>query len=414
MSLSTIESKAYRVGGAVRDRLLEYPFADSDWVVVGCSCDEMHAAGFKQVGKDFPVFLHPSSKEEYALARQERKTASGYHGFKFNTDSSVTLEEDLSRRDLTINAMAEDRHGNITDPYGGQQDIQAKQLRHVSAAFSEDPVRVLRVARFAARYAHLGFTVANNTLSLMRNMVDSGEVDSLVAERVWKETQRALNEQSPDAYFQVLRDCGALAVIFPEVDALFGIPQPKKYHPEIDSGVHTLMALKRAAVHEADSVTRFAVLVHDLGKALSPKAQLPSHRGHEKAGLPLVKQLCKRLAVPNQYRELGLKVTEYHLHSHRLTELKPQTLLNLIEALNGLKSATTVEQFTLACRCDAEGRTGLENQPYPQQAFLQNARNVVAAVSIADIDTTYLEGKAIGEALRRERLSRLKNFCQRN
>lgn len=405
-------STTYLVGGAVRDELLGYPFSERDWVVTGSNTEAMLAKGFKQVGKDFPVFLHPETKEEYALARQERKTASGYHGFDFNTGEDVSIEDDLIRRDLTINAIAKTSSGEIVDPYNGRQDLKNKILRHVSPAFAEDPVRILRVARFAARYHHLGFRVAGETIQLMQSMVNNGEVNSLVAERVWKETQRALMEANPQEYFYTLQLSGALAVIFPEIQALFGIPQPPKYHPEIDTGLHTMLALKRSAVHNADAETRFAVLVHDLGKAISPKEYLPSHRGHEKAGLPLVKQLCQRLAVPNGYKELALKVTEYHLHSHRLLELKASTLLSLIEKLNGLKTDKTVQQFSLACRCDAEGRTGLENQPYPQTDFLLGAQRIVANISIDDIDAENLKGKAIGEALRRKRLSELEKYKQ--
>ena len=311
----------YLVGGAVRDSLLNYPSSENDWVVVGATPKQMTDQGFKPVGQDFPVFIHPHTSEEYALARTERKSGQGYKGFEFYASTDVSLEEDLIRRDLTINAIAQDNDGNIIDPYGGQKDLEKKLLRHVSDAFTEDPLRVLRVARFAARYHHLGFSIANETLDLMKSIVADGEMSFLVAERVWKETSRALSEQSPQVFIKVLRDCGALNALFPEIDGLFGVPQRADYHPEVDTGTHTLMALEQSVKLSDSNAVRFSVLVHDLGKALTPDSVLPSHTGHEKSGLPLVKALCDRLTVPNSHRQLAMAVTEYHLHSHKALSL---------------------------------------------------------------------------------------------
>lgn len=319
--------QTYLVGGAVRDQLLDYPVKEKDWVVVGATVDEMLAAGYQQVGSDFPVFLHPKTKDEHALARTERKTAPGYRGFEVHASPDVTLEEDLRRRDLTINAMAKDADGQLIDPYHGQADLEQKLLRHVSPAFAEDPVRILRVARFAARYAHLGFSVAEETTELMSQMVQHGDVDALVAERVWQEFYKALGERNPEVFIEVLRSCGALKIILPEIDALFGVPQPIEHHPEIDTGIHTMMVLQQACLLSDDEDTRFAALCHDLGKALTPEENWPSHYGHEANGIKPIQQLCKRLRIPNAFRELASITAKYHLHVHRAFEIKTGTLL---------------------------------------------------------------------------------------
>ena len=375
----------YRVGGAVRDKLLNYPCHENDWVVVGSSPEEMVALGYRPVGQDFPVFIDPRSGEEYALARTERKSGVGYGGFTFHTSPDISLEDDLIRRDLTINAMAESADGTITDPYGGQQDLENKVLRHVSDAFAEDPLRVLRVARFAARYAHLGFTLAPETLQLMCTIVNRGEMTALVAERVWKETQRALCERSPDVFIETLKSCGALAVLLPEVEALFGIEQRADFHPEIDTGIHTLMALQQSALLTNKATIRFTVLVHDLGKAITPKEILPRHTGHEARGLPLVKQVCDRLKVPNQHRQLAMVVTEYHLMCHKSLEFKPENLLKLLTVIGALKSAEKLDDFLLCCMADAKGRKGLEKQEYAPNRYLREAREAAIAVQVTDL-----------------------------
>ncbi|MBQ0712183.1 MAG: multifunctional CCA addition/repair protein, partial [Porticoccus sp.] len=351
----------YLVGGAVRDKLLGYPFTEKDWVVVGATPEEMIEQGFRQVGSDFPVFLHPKTKEEHALARTERKSGAGYKGFQCFSDTSVTLEEDLSRRDLTINAIAEDADGNLTDPYGGRQDLADKILRHVSDAFVEDPLRVLRVARFAARYHHLGFTIAPETLALMAEIAASGELQHLTPERVWVETDRALGEQSPRTYIEVLRQCDALKVLFPEVDQLFGVPQRADFHPEVDTGIHVLMALDQAAILDKDPAARFAVLVHDLGKGITPEDVLPKHSGHEERGVQLVNTLCDRLKAPNRYRELAVGVTRYHLLSHKAPYLRPVTILKLLKGIGALRQPGKLAQFIRCCEADARGRLGFED-----------------------------------------------------
>ncbi|MEE3287745.1 MAG: multifunctional CCA addition/repair protein, partial [Pseudomonadota bacterium] len=348
--------ECYLVGGAVRDQLLGLDRADLDWLVIGASGDEMTRLGFKSVGRDFPVFLHPKSHQEYALARRERKIAPGYRGFETDTGPEVTLEEDLSRRDLTINAMARSRDGVLIDPYGGQADLGKKILRHVSDAFIEDPVRVLRVARFTARYHHLGFTVAPETLELMQTVVERGETQALVAERVWQELRLALGENTPAEFFRVLHACGALGSVLPEIQALFGVPQPPEHHPEGDAGQHTLMVLDAAARLSDDTRVRFAALVHDLGKSTTPRHQWPRHIGHEKRGLKLVKGLCQRLRIPEDHRRLALAVTEYHLLMHKLKELRPETVLKLLAGLDAFRNPDRVESFILACEADAQGR----------------------------------------------------------
>lgn len=397
--------EVYLVGGAVRDRLLGLPVRERDWVVVGASPEDLERQGYLPVGKEFPVFLHPDTKEEHALARLERKVAPGYRGFTTQFSPDVTLEEDLKRRDLTINAMAETPSGEIIDPYGGQRDLQAKVLRHVSVAFVEDPVRILRLARFAARFADLGFTVAEETRALMKQMVASGEVDALVPERVWQETERALGEARPDAFFQTLRDCGALAVIFPEIDALFGVPQPPKWHPEVDTGIHIMLAVRYAAKINAPTSVRFAVLTHDLGKARTPQEILPSHRGHEEGGVPLVEDLSQRLRVPNGFRELAVLGARHHAVVHKAAELRPETMLRLFEATDAFRRPERFAELLLVCESDARGRTGLEDRPYPQAAYLQRARDAAAAIQLSDEERAGLKGPAIGAKIRAKRLA---------
>jgi len=400
----------YKVGGAVRDRLLGQPVTDIDWVVVGASAEEMQAKGFRPVGADFPVFLHPSSGEEYALARTERKSGRGYGGFIFHASPDVTLEEDLIRRDLTINAMAEDEHGNLTDPYHGQADLDARLLRHVSPAFAEDPLRVLRVARFAARYAAMGFKVVPETLALMRQLAESGELQALTPERSWKEISRALMEEQPQVFIQVLRDCGALAVLFPEVDALFGVPQPEAHHPEIDSGVHTLSVLEQAARHQQPLTVRWACLLHDLGKGLTPESEWPKHIAHEFKGLKLIKAVNERYKVPRDCQELALLVGEYHTHGHRALELKASTLLELLQSFDVYRRPQRFQEFIAACEMDARGRLGLEERTYPQADYLRGAAAVAKAVAVQPLLEKGLKGPELGEALKRERLKALKAY----
>lgn len=406
-------AKTYLVGGAVRDRLLGRPVRERDWVVVGASPEEMSARGFRPVGRDFPVFLHPETAEEYALARTERKTAPGYHGFTFHASSDVTLEQDLARRDLTVNAMAEDADGNLVDPFGGRADLEARLLRHVSPAFREDPVRILRLARFLSRFHHLGFRVADETLALCRTMVDDGEVDALVPERVWQELSRALMEPTPSAFVRLLRDCGALARVLPEVDALFGVPQRADYHPEVDSGVHTLMALDQAARLSGVLPVRFAALVHDLGKAVTPADILPSHREHERRGLPLVEAVCQRLRVPNACRELARLVTRHHLDCHRALELRPATVVKLLERLDAFRKPERLEGFVTACEADARGRAGFEERDYPQAAYLRAALDATRAVEARPFVEQGLEGRDIAEAVRRERVAAVQDLKSR-
>lgn len=372
----------YLVGGAVRDKLLDLSVRDRDWVVVGSNPQAMIDQGYLQVGKGFPVFLHPESKEEYALARTERKVGAGYLGFEFDSSDSVTLEQDLMRRDLTINAIAETDEGDVIDPYNGRQDIADRILRHVSPAFAEDPLRVLRVAKFAARFAHLGFTVAPETLSLMSEIVKSGELDTLVRERVWQELEQSLSTDAPDRFIQVLRDCGALETILPEVDRLFGIPQPEKYHPEVDTGVHIILSLQQAAKLSNDPVVRYSVLVHDVGKGITDKEKWPSHFDHEKLGLELLRDITARLHVPKEYSQLAALVCEHHTKLHRVVELKSSTLLNLIEALDGFRRPDRVQKFLLACEADARGRTGLESRDYPQNQYLTGILEELSEIDV--------------------------------
>lgn len=397
----------YLVGGAVRDELLGYPVAERDWVVVGARPEDLLDQGYQQVGKDFPVFLHPESKDEYALARTERKSGHGYTGFAVHYDPAVTLEEDLLRRDLTVNAMARDGVGNIIDPYGGQADLAARILRHVSDAFVEDPLRVLRTARFAARYAHLDFTVAPETIALMADIVSQGELGHLPAERIWLEMERALGERNPDVFIQVLRDCGALEKLLPEVEALFGVPQTAAHHPEVDTGVHTLMALQQAVTLCANTDVRFAILLHDLGKGTTPQAEWPRHIAHEHRGLKLVKAACARLKTPNRHRELALQVCEYHTHCHRALELRGTTILKLFNATGALRRPERFEDFLLACEADSRGRLGFEDSAYPQADYLRRALAIAREVTAAEFTEQGLEGKALGEAINAERVRRL-------
>jgi len=399
--------RVYLVGGAVRDRLLGLPVGERDWVVVGATPEELVRQGYQSVGREFPVFLHPQTHEEYALARLERKVAPGYRGFTTQFSPAVTLEEDLRRRDLTINAMAESEAGDVIDPYGGQADLAARRLRHVSEAFVEDPVRILRVARFAARFAALGFTVAEDTLQLMRRMTAAGEVSALVPERVWQESERALGAARPEVFFETLRACGALAVIFPELDALYGVPQPPRWHPEVDTGVHVMLALRYAADAGAPAAVRFAVLTHDLGKARTPREHWPSHHGHEELGVPLIEALCERLRVPNGHRELAVLAARYHTHVHRARELKAATLLTLLENCDAFRRPERFAELLLACEADARGRTGLESAPYPQVDYLQQARAAAAAVALTEEERRGLKGQEIGAELRRRRLAAL-------
>ncbi len=394
----------YQVGGAVRDKLLGLPVKDRDWVVVGATPQQMLDLGYQQVGKDFPVFLHPQSREEYALARTERKTAPGYTGFAFHAAADVTLEEDLIRRDLTINALAMSEDGEIIDPFGGQHDLAQKRLRHVSDAFAEDPVRILRVARFYTRYAPLGFTIAAETVELMRQMVHSGEVDALVPERVWAETQRALTEAEPSRFFLALRECDALARLYPEIDALFGVPQPEKHHPEIDTGIHTMLVLEQAAQLSEEAVVRFAALLHDLGKGTTPPQQWPRHIGHEKRSAELANRLCQRLKAPKEYRELARLCGHYHTHAHRALTLKNSTIVDTLQRLDAFRRPQRFDAFLLCCMADSRGRTGFERAPYPQADFLRHCLRAASAVDARALAQSGLKGPQLGEAVRRARI----------
>jgi tRNA nucleotidyltransferase (CCA-adding enzyme) len=392
--------QVYLVGGAVRDRLLGLAVAERDWVVVGGTREELQRRGFREVGRDFPVFLHPGTHEEYALARLERKTAPGYRGFACEFGPDVTLEEDLARRDLTINAIAEAPDGTLVDPYGGLRDLEARLLRHVSPAFVEDPVRVLRVARFAARFARLGFSVAPETRELLREIVGRHEVDALVPERVWQETDKALGAATPAEFFRVLRDCGALAAVYPEIDALFGVPQPPQWHPEIDTGVHTLMVLEQAASLSPLPALRFAALVHDLGKGTTPPDEWPSHRGHEERSVALVEALAQRLRVPGEFRDLAVIVARYHGIVHRARELRADTLLDFLERADAFRRPERFGQALLACEADARGRTGFEQRDYPQRAYVSAVRDAAAAVRPAPAEIAGLSGVEIAARLR--------------
>ena len=400
----------YLVGGAVRDKLLGRPVVDRDWVVVGATPDDMLAAGYKPVGKDFPVFLHGDTKEEYALARTERKTGRGYHGFAFHADPGVTVEQDLERRDLTINAIAEADDGHLVDPFGGVRDIETRTLRHVSPAFAEDPVRLLRVARFAARYAPLGFTVADETMALMRRMVDDGEIDHLVAERVWAETRKALAEPMPQVFLRVLRDSGALRVLFPEVDALYGVPQRPEFHPEVDTGIHIELVLQAAAkLAPGDALVGWCALTHDLGKALTPADVLPRHIMHEQRGVEPVRALSARLKVPSDYATMAEVVCRQHLNAHMAFELRPTTVLKLLEDVGSLRRPERLETFLLACMADKRGRLGSDDADYPQADYLRACRDAAAAVTSKPFVDQGLQGPAIGEAMKRAQVAAIAN-----
>jgi tRNA nucleotidyltransferase (CCA-adding enzyme) len=397
--------QTYLVGGAVRDKLLGRSGGDRDWVVVGGTTEELEAQGYRKVGKSFPVFLHPETGEEYALARTETKTAPGYHGFEVYAGTDVTLEDDLLRRDLTINALAEDSDGQIIDPYNGLADIEARLLRHVSDAFREDPLRVVRVARFAARFHQLGFRVAPDTQQLMQAMVASGELDTLTPERVWKETAIALTESRPDIYLQTLRNCGALKTIFPELDRLFGVPQPEQWHPEIDTGLHTLLTLQMAAQLSVSLEVRFAAMVHDLGKGTTEKKYWPRHHKHEQRGIKLIEALCDRLVVPNRCRELALHVGLYHTTVHRAHELRPNTVLKLFNQTDAFRRPERFEDFLMGCEADARGRTGLENVPYKAADILRAALDAALTIDNASIQKLGVTGPEFGAALNDARLA---------
>jgi tRNA nucleotidyltransferase (CCA-adding enzyme) len=403
--------KIYQVGGAVRDKLLGCPNHDQDWVVVGVTPEQMLALGYTQVGRDFPVFLHPTTHEAYALARTERKTKPGYTGFTVYAAPDVTLEEDLQRRDLTINAIAEDSAGHLIDPFNGLADLRAGILRHVSPAFVEDPVRILRVARFAARF---GFQVATETIALMIEMVNNGEVDALVPERVWQETVRALGEPQPQQFFIVLKSCGALARIFPEIEQLFGVPQPPRYHPEIDTGEHVMLCLQQARQMTADTQVIFAVLTHDLGKGTTPPTEWPKHLDHEQRSVSLVESLCQRYRIPSQYRELAMLVARYHTHCHRVTELRTTTLLDTLHNLDAFRRPQRFEQFLLACEADFRGRLGYAEQAYPQADYFRRAFAIACQVEVATLLAEGFKGVKIKAELQRRRLqvlSQVKNFA---
>ncbi|MBI3545012.1 MAG: multifunctional CCA addition/repair protein [Gammaproteobacteria bacterium] len=395
----------YLVGGAVRDKLLGLPIKDRDYVVVGATPEQMVAQGFKPVGADFPVFLHPQTKAEYALARTERKSGRGYKGFTVYSAPDVTLEDDLRRRDLTINAMAEDEQGKLIDLFGGAEDLRNGVLRHVSPAFAEDPVRILRVARFAARFAKWGFHVAHATNRLMREMVEAGEADHLVPERVWAELERALSEDKPSRFFEVLRACGALQRLFPEIDALFGVPQPPQHHPEVDTGVHVMLVLDQAAKLSAAAQVRFAALMHDLGKGTTPPSEWPRHIGHEARGAELVKNICQRFRVPNEYRDLALITARYHAHCHKIAELRPATIVDTLEAMDAFRRPERVDMFVLACEADFRGRPGSEDKPYLPAEIFRRVFKAARAVDTAAIAASGAQGPDIGARIREARIA---------
>jgi tRNA nucleotidyltransferase (CCA-adding enzyme) len=401
----------YLVGGAVRDQLLGIDSKDRDYVVVGSNPEMMVAQGYLPVGSDFPVFLHPETKAEYALARTERKTAKGYHGFEFNADDSVTLEDDLLRRDLTINAIAMDANGLIIDPYGGQHDLKNKVLRHVSPAFAEDPVRVLRVARFMSRFKHLGFEVHPETMQLMRDLVESGEIAALVPERIWQEIKNSLNQATPSAFFLSLRDCGALKILLPEIDCLFGVPQTAKWHPEVDTGIHAMLAIDQAK--NLDNDVAFAVMVHDLGKGITPEDILPSHRGHELAGVPLVKAVCQRLKVPNHYKKLAVLVCQWHLHAHTVMELRAATIEKLFSRLDAYRRPQLLENFVLACQADATGRWGDEFKTYPQADYLRELFKAARQIDKQPLFDQGYQGQELGQQIRQLRVSAIQSMKQK-
>ena len=402
----------YLVGGAVRDQLLKIEGADRDHVVVGSTPQEMLSLGFTQVGNDFPVFIHPKTGEEYALARTEKKQGHGYTGFICSFGKDVTLEEDLLRRDLTINAMAMDKSGQIIDPYGGLIDLNNRVLRHISPSFKEDPLRVLRVARFAAKLHYLGFYVADETLLLMQEMTQSGELSSLTPERVWIETQKALNTSDPHIFFIILKKVGALKVIFPEVDALVGVPGPKRWHPEIDSGIHTLMTLRRISLETSDPKTRFAMLCHDLGKALTPKNEWPHHRNHCALGVEPLKQLCKRLKVPKDYEELAYIVVFHHSYMHHLYRNGAEGIVNLLDKLDAWRRPQRIKPFVQCCKCDFLGRKGFENRPFPRADYFLAIFSLCLSVKASEFISLGYTGKDIGIKMHEKRVELVKDFMK--
>lgn len=404
--------KIYLVGGAVRDTLLKQTVVDKDYVVVGSSIDEMLAQGYQQVGKDFPVFLHPKTQQEYALARTERKTGKGYQGFSCDANKDVTLADDLLRRDLTINAIAQDSEGKLYDPYHGIDDIHAKVLRHVSDAFIEDPLRVLRVARFAARFHHLGFTIAAETLQLMTDIANSGELEHLTPERVWQECDKALSSQSPQIFFAVLKQCQVLTVLFPEIDALFGVPQPAKWHPEIDTGVHTLMVLEQTSLLSSNKAVRFAALVHDVGKGLTPKQEWPKHHGHGQKGLSIIKALCQRIRVPNEYRDLALLVSDQHQNIHNAFELRAETIVKLFDKGDFWRKPQRLTELLLCCHGDIRGRTGFEQASYPQAEFLQHCYELASNVDVQSIISAGYQGSQIKSQLQLTRSETVNSYIK--
>ena len=399
--------KVYLVGGAVRDKLLSLPVYDRDWVVVGATPNELLVQGYQQVGKDFPVFIHPKTSEEYALARTERKSGQGYTGFTCNASPDVTLQDDLLRRDLTINAIAEDEQGRLIDPYHGQDDLKNRLLRHVSTAFRDDPLRVLRLARFAAKYAHLGFIIAPETQAMISEMAANGELNTLTAERVWKETEKALTTDSPQVYFKVLRDCGALAVLLPEIDALFGVPAPEKWHPEIDSGIHTLLTVQEAAKLTNSIAVRFAALCHDVGKGVTPKEEWPHHYRHNAEGVPIAMRLCERLKVPTDIRDFTLLAVQHHDLVHSIEQLKPSTIVNLLNTIDVWRKPERLEQLILVSEADCKGRTGWENEPYPQADYLRQAYQVATQITAKQVIAEGISGAAIKAALQEKRINAL-------
>ena len=399
--------KVYLVGGAVRDKLLSLPVYDRDWVVVGATPNELLVQGYQQVGKDFPVFIHPKTSEEYALARTERKSGQGYTGFTCNASPDVTLQDDLLRRDLTINAIAEDEQGRLIDPYHGQDDLKNRLLRHVSTAFRDDPLRVLRLARFAAKYAHLGFIIAPETQAMISEMAANGELNTLTVERVWKETEKALTTDSPQVYFKVLRDCGALAVLFPEIDALFGVPAPEKWHPEIDSGIHTLLTVQEAAKLTNSIAVRFAALCHDVGKGVTPKEEWPHHYRHNAEGVPIAMRLCERLKVPTDIRDFTLLAVQHHDLVHSIEQLKPSTIVNLLNTIDVWRKPERLEQLILVSEADCKGRTGWENEPYPQADYLRQAYQVATQITAKQVIAEGISGAAIKAALQEKRINAL-------
>lgn len=400
----------YLVGGAVRDQLLEIDVYDKDWVIVGATPEQLLEKGYTAVGKDFPVFLHPKTKEEHALARTERKVGSGYTGFECYFAADVTLEEDLLRRDLTINAMAQDADGQIIDPFNGQADLNDRILRHVSDAFTEDPLRVLRVARFASKLSHLGFTVADETLELMQQIALSGELSNLTPERIWLEWQKSLSTANPQIFLSVLKQCGALKILLPELDALFGVPQPEKWHPEIDTGIHTLLVAKQAAQLSDSLPVRFAAQVHDLGKGITPESEWPSHKMHCHTGVKLIKNLCQRVRVPNEYRDLALMVCEQHSNIHRAAELRPETKLKVLNKFDVWRKPERLQDILICCMADSRGRTGHEEIDYPQRELFTNAYQAALAVNVQDIIKDGFKGADIRTEMEKRRVRAIREL----